>query len=60
MGRKKQESVPYANHHIYSGHVFQQRFNSSPVPYPQDLLRVSKYIHRNPINTLQQLYFLQK
>lgn len=36
-------------HHV--GHVFQQRFNSSPVPNPQDLLQVSKYIHCNPIST---------
>jgi putative transposase len=36
-------------HHV--GHVFQQRFKSSPVPAPQDLLQVSKYIHRNPIST---------
>ncbi|WP_394235079.1 transposase [Niallia oryzisoli] len=36
-------------HHI--GHVFQQRFNSSPVLTPQNLLKVSRYIHRNPIST---------
>jgi putative transposase len=36
-------------HHV--GHVFQQRFNSSPKLYPDDLLYVSRYIHRNPINT---------
>ncbi|MBB6446725.1 transposase [Bacillus benzoevorans] len=33
------------------GHVFQQRFKSSPILSPQDLLQVSKYIHRNPIST---------
>ena len=36
-------------HHV--GHVFQQRFNSSPILTPQDLLQVSKYIHQNPIST---------
>lgn len=41
----------YNRRYEHVGHVFQQRFNSSPVLYPHDLLRVSKYIHRNPINT---------
>ena len=33
------------------GHVFQQRFNSSPIIDSHGILQVSKYIHRNPINT---------
>jgi putative transposase len=33
------------------GHLYQHRFGSSPVLYPLDLLKVSKYIHRNPIST---------
>lgn len=33
------------------GHVFQQRFNSSPIDDTFGLLQVSRYIHQNPINT---------
>ncbi|WP_075983051.1 transposase [Bacillus massilinigeriensis] len=33
------------------GHVYQQRFYSSPALTPHDLIEVSKYINRNPINT---------
>jgi putative transposase len=45
----------YNRRYEHIGHVFQQRFNSSPVSYSQDLLKVSKYIHRNPINTKKPL-----
>ncbi|MDP4163601.1 MAG: transposase [Bacillota bacterium] len=41
----------YNRKYQHVGHVFQQRFNSSPIPFPLELLRVSKYIHRNPIST---------
>lgn len=41
----------YNRKYNHIGHVFQQRFQSSPVPNPKDLLQVSKYIHRNPIST---------
>lgn len=41
----------YNRRYNHVGHVFQQRFNSSPILTPQDLLQVSKYIHRNPIST---------
>ncbi|WML46820.1 transposase [Neobacillus sp. PS3-34] len=33
------------------GHVFQHRFNSDPIPFTLELLRASRYIHRNPIAT---------
>lgn len=45
----------YNRKYNHVGHVFQQRFNSSPILIPQDLLQVSKYIHRNPINTKQPM-----
>lgn len=52
MGIFNKRYTDYFNgRYRHVGHVFQQRFNSSPVPYPQDLLQVSKYIHRNPIST---------
>ncbi|MDQ0215273.1 REP element-mobilizing transposase RayT [Oikeobacillus pervagus] len=41
----------YNRRYEHVGHVFQQRFNSSPILIPQNLLNVSRYIHRNPINT---------
>ncbi len=46
MGIFNKRYTDYFNgryHHV--GHVFQQRFNSAPIPNPQDLLQVSKYIH---------------
>ena len=45
----------YNRKYNHVGHVFQQRFNSSPLLFPQDLLQVSKYIHRNPINTKEKM-----
>ena len=45
----------YNRKYNHVGHVFQQRFNSSPLLFPQGLLQVSKYIHRNPINTKEQM-----
>lgn len=52
MGIFNKRYTDYFNQkYRHVGHVFQQRFNSSPIPSPQDLLQVSKYIHRNPIST---------
>ncbi|WP_428910033.1 transposase [Niallia sp. Krafla_26] len=45
----------YNQKYNHCGHVFQQRFNSSPILIPQDLLEVSKYIHRNPIHTKEPM-----
>ncbi|WP_174729101.1 transposase [Mesobacillus harenae] len=45
----------YNRKYEHIGHLYQQRFNSSPVLYPQDLLYVSRYIHRNPISTKEPL-----
>lgn len=47
----KRYSDYYNRKYQHVGHVFQQRFRSSPLPSPEDLLYVSKYIHRNPIAT---------
>jgi putative transposase len=52
MGIFNKRYTDYFNQkYRHVGHVFQQRFNSSPILSPQDLLQVSKYIHRNPIST---------
>ena len=45
----------YNRKYNHVGHVFQQRFNSSPLLTPQDLLEVSRYIHRNPIKTKEPI-----
>jgi len=47
----KRYSAYFNQKYNHVGHVFQQRFNSSPTLSPMDVLQVSKYIHRNPINT---------
>ncbi|RLQ96869.1 transposase [Falsibacillus albus] len=41
----------YNQRYQHVGHVFQQRFNSSPIFFPKNLLYVSRYIHQNPIRT---------
>jgi len=52
MGIFSKRYTDYYNRRYDSvGHVFQQRFNSSPIIDSYGILQVSKYIHRNPINT---------
>jgi putative transposase len=44
MGIFNKRYTDYFNgRYRHVGHIFQQRFNSSPVPYPQDLLQVSTF-----------------
>jgi len=35
----------------YTGHLYEARYYSEMVTTPMSMLRVSRYIHRNPINT---------
>lgn len=35
----------------YTGHLYEKRFFSDIVPSALDIIAVSRYIHRNPINT---------
>ncbi|WPK10534.1 transposase [Lysinibacillus louembei] len=39
----------------YTGHLYEKRFFSDIVPSALDIIAVSRYIHRNPINTTTPL-----
>lgn len=41
----------YCKRYRYVGTIYQQRYFSKPAENPQSLLIVSRYIHRNPIET---------
>lgn len=56
MGIFNKRYTDYFNRRYgYVGHAFQQRFNSSPIIDHYGILQVSRYIHRNPINTKQPM-----
>lgn len=41
----------YKKRYQYAGHLYESRYFSDLVASPMSMLRVSRYIHRNPINT---------
>lgn len=41
----------YKKRYHYTGQLYESRFYSELVSTPMSMLRVSRYIHRNPINT---------
>ncbi|MFS0575953.1 transposase [Sporosarcina sp. 179-K 3D1 HS] len=44
-------SDAYKKKYNYSGHLYESRYFSEMASSPRSLLLVSRYIHRNPINT---------
>lgn len=52
MGRiNKRYSDYYRKRHDYTGQIYENRYYSKEVVDPAGLLKVSAYIHRNPIET---------
>lgn len=41
----------YKKRYSYSGHLYESRYFSELIATPKSMLSVSRYIHRNPINT---------
>ncbi|TQR14874.1 REP-associated tyrosine transposase [Psychrobacillus lasiicapitis] len=51
----KRYSNSYAKRYNHVGRIYQQRYFAKEVDSPLGLLTVSKYIHRNPIETKQPM-----
>lgn len=45
----KKYATYYNNRYTVCGHLFEKRYFSSPVLDPYGILKVSRYIHRNPV-----------